>query len=177
MPWITFHGTFQRFIAPDGKYVFQKPIIQFVIVLDEVTKQQHPFICMFFNFTMPQKFYFTDWSHSKLPSCWIILSVCFWSPHPCPIPILSLPPHKGHFQEMHGVYAGIEFVYFRFSVRNSTCPLVRDKWLFARTSKQSVGSYPLAKWKITTKCRLPIKRLWGWYKSGPLRMTHFTSTT
>ena len=45
MPWITFHGTFQRFIAQDGKYVFQKPIIQFVIVLDEVTKQQHPFIC------------------------------------------------------------------------------------------------------------------------------------
>ena len=45
MPWITFHGTFQRFIAQDGKYVFRKPIIQFVIVLDEVAKQQHPFIC------------------------------------------------------------------------------------------------------------------------------------
>ena len=37
MPWITFHGTFQRFIAQDGKYLFHKPIIQFVIVLDEVT--------------------------------------------------------------------------------------------------------------------------------------------
>ena len=45
MPWITFHGTFQRFIAQDGKYLFHKPIIQFVIVLDEVTKQQEPFIC------------------------------------------------------------------------------------------------------------------------------------
>ena len=36
------------------------------------------------------------------------------------------------------------------SVRNRACPLVRDKWLFTRTSKQSVSSYPLDKWKFTT---------------------------
>ena len=36
------------------------------------------------------------------------------------------------------------------SVRNSACPLVRDKWLFTRTSKQSVSSYPSDKWKFTT---------------------------
>ena len=35
------------------------------------------------------------------------------------------------------------------SVRNSACPLVRDKWLFTRTSKQSVSSYPSDKWKFT----------------------------
>ena len=45
MTWITFHGTFQRFIAQDGRYLFHKSIMQFVIVLDEVTKQQQPFIC------------------------------------------------------------------------------------------------------------------------------------
>ena len=28
--------------------------------------------------------------------------------------------------------------------------LVRDKWLFTRTSKQSVSSYPSDKWKFTT---------------------------
>ena len=44
MPWMTFHGTFQRFIAQDGKYLFHKPIIQFVIVLDVETKQQQPFM-------------------------------------------------------------------------------------------------------------------------------------
>ena len=38
----------------------------------------------------------------------------------------------------------------RFSVRNSACPLVRDKCLFTRTSKQSVSSYPSDKWKFTT---------------------------
>ena len=36
------------------------------------------------------------------------------------------------------------------SVRNSACPLVRDKWLFTRTSKQSVSSYPSDKSKFTT---------------------------
>ena len=37
------------------------------------------------------------------------------------------------------------------SVRNNTCPLVRDKWLFTRTSKQSFSSYPSDKWKVTTR--------------------------
>ena len=50
MPWITFHGTFQRFIAQDGKYDISisqtnnSVCYRIVIVLDGVTKQQQPFM-------------------------------------------------------------------------------------------------------------------------------------
>ena len=49
------------------------------------------------------------------------------------------------------------------SDRNNACPLVRDKWLFTRTSKQSLSSYPSDKWKVTTRlylslCNAVIKR-------------------
>ena len=42
------------------------------------------------------------------------------------------------------------------SVRNNACPLVRDKWLFTRTSKQSFSSYPSDKWKVTTRFYLSL---------------------
>ena len=43
-----------------------------------------------------------------------------------------------------------------YSVRNNACPLVRDKWLFTRTSKQSFSSYPSDKWKVTTTFYLSL---------------------
>ena len=92
-------------------------IIQFVIVLDEVTKQQHPFICkntvhVFFKFHYAPEVVFyrlISFKATQLLNNFICVLL------PTPIPILSLPPHKGHFQEMHGVYASIEFVYFRLA--------------------------------------------------------------
>ena len=43
MPWITFHGTFQRFIAQDS-HTNNSVYYRIVIVLDGVTKQQQPFM-------------------------------------------------------------------------------------------------------------------------------------
>ena len=94
-----------------------------VIMLDEVTKQQHPFICKntvgptcFFNFTMrhnaPEVLFYRLISFKATQ---LLNNYLCASPHPCPVPMLSLPPHKGHFQEMHCVYASIEFVYFRLA--------------------------------------------------------------
>ena len=44
-----------------------------------------------------------------------LLNNCICVLLPTPVPILSLPPHKGHFQEMHGFHASIEFMYFRLA--------------------------------------------------------------
>ena len=52
---------------------------------------------------------------------------------------------------LHSFFGIILSLHMSISVRNSTCPLVRDKWLFTRTSKQSVSSYPLVKWKLTAR--------------------------
>ena len=57
------------------------------------------------------------------------------------------------------------------SVRNSACPLVRVKWLFTRTSKQSISS-SVDKWKVTTIFYLPLKL----QQSAPQLMTHRTNT-
>ena len=66
-----------------------------------------------------------------------------------PIALSSLP-----------LYSVVMTFFFRMlrysSVRNSACPLVRDKWLFTRTSKQYVSSYPLDKWKLTTRFYLSV---------------------
>ena len=58
------------------------------------------------------------------------------------------------------------------SVRNSTCPLVWDKWLFTRTSKQSVSTYPLDKWKVTARlhCTVPTS------DQTPLRLIQICPT-
>ena len=79
---------------------------------------------------------------------YVYIYIYVWNPETVATTVL-IYTYRDFAIEIWGFYRRLTDT-LRYSVRNSACSLVRDKWLFTGTSKQSVSSYPSDKWKFTT---------------------------